>query len=163
MSHNQQCATAKKDWDAIWELHHGIGTNGRLRLTQRLWFPRLKEREDMASRLNVFRDIANQIENLSNGNGGSQMRGIDFISMLSLGLPDSYKPLIMAFQSRSEELTFDFMAGRLLQESTRRQAAHSNRNTANRGQSVLIAVGSALRRGVDSDFQGSQSPTGKKF
>jgi len=40
-----------------------------------------------------------------------------------LSLPDSYEPIIMALQSRADELTFDTFAGRLLQESARRQVA----------------------------------------
>ena len=117
----------------------------------------------MASHLNIFREIANQIENLSDGDGGSQIRGIDLISMPSLSLPDSYEPLIMALQSRSEELTFDFMAGRLLQESTRRQAAHSNGNTTNTGQSAFIAGGTGKRGGRGGNFRGNQSPRGTRF
>ena len=70
----------------------------------------------MASHLNELRDLAHQIANLSAGDDSTQIQGVDLVSMLSLSLPDSYEPLIMALQSRSEELTFDFMAGRLLWE-----------------------------------------------
>ena len=125
-------------------------------LTQRLWSLRLKEGEDMAFHLNVFREIANQIENLSNGDGGSQIRGVDLISMISLSLPDSYEPLIMALQSRREELTFDFMAGRLLQESTRCQAAHSNGDSIATRQSAFVAGGTGRRGGRGGNFRGSQ-------
>ena len=158
--HIQRCATAKEAWDSLREVHQGIGTNGRMILTQRLWSLRLKEGEDMASHLNVFREIANQIENLSNGDGGSQIRGVDLISMLSLSLPDSYEPLIMALQSRSEELTFDFMAGRLLQELTRRQAAHSNGHSTATGQSAFVAGGTGRWGGRGGNFRESQSPRG---
>ena len=161
--HIQRCTTAKEAWDSLREVHQGKGTDGRMILTQRLWSLRLKEGEDMASHLNVFREIANQIENLSNGDGGSQIRGIDLISMLSLSLPDLYEPLIMALQSRSEQPTFDFMAGRLLQESLRRQAAHSNGNTANTGHSVFIAGGTGKRGGRGGNFRGNQSPRGTQF
>ena len=126
-------------------------------LTQRLWSLRLREGEDMASHLNVFREISNQIENLSSSDGTLQIWGVDLISMLSLSLPDSYEPLIMALQSRSEELTFDFMAGRLLQESTRRQSAHTNGNNSTTGQSAFIAGGSGRYGGRGGKFRGNSS------
>ena len=68
----------------------------------------------------------------------------------------------MALQSRSEELTFDFMAGRLLQESTRRQAASANGNGHSNGQSAFIA-GSGRFGGSRGNFRGTQSPCGAKF
>ena len=68
--------------------------------------------------------------------------------MLSLSLPDSYEPLIMALQSRSEILTFDFMAGRLLQESTRRQASFATSCRPGTVQTAFIAGrGGRLARG----------------
>ena len=95
----------------------------------------------MASHVNEFRDLVNQIANLSAGDDSTQIQGVDLVSMLSLSLPDSSEPLIMALQSRREELTFDFMARRLLQESTRRQAASANGSSASNanGQSAFIA------------------------
>ena len=87
----------------------------------------------------MFREITNQIENLSSEDGTSQIQGVDLVSMLSLSLPDSYEPLIMALLSRSETLTFDFMAGRLLQESTRRQASAATNGSASNSQSAFVA------------------------
>ena len=158
MPHNQLCATVKEAWHSLREVHQGNVTNRRMIFTQRLWFLRLKEGEDMASRNNVFREIVNQTENLSNGDGKSQICRIDLISMLSISLPDSSEPLIKAWQSQCEELTFDHMAGRLLQESTRCQVAHSNGNTANTKQSAFIAGGSGKRGAKGGNFRGTQSP-----
>ena len=137
--HIQRCGTSKEAWEALREVHQGIGANGRMVLTQRLWALRLREGEDMAGHLNVFREITNQIENLSSEDGTSQIQGVDLVSMISLSLPDSYEPLIMALQSRSEILTFDFMAGRLLQESTRRQASLATNGSASNSQSAFMA------------------------
>ena len=131
-------------------------------LTQRLWSLRLREGEDMASHLNEFRDLANQIANLSAGDDSTQIQGVDLVSMLSLSLPDSYEPLIMALQSRSEELTFDFMAGRLLQESTRRQAASANGNGPSNGQSAFVA-GSGRFEGRRGNIRGNKSQRGARF
>ena len=139
--HIQRCNTAKEAWDALREVHQGIDVNGRMVLTQRLWALHLREGDDMASHLNAFREITNQIENLSSDEGTSQIQGVDLVSMLSLSLPDSYEPLVMALQSRSEVLTFDFMAGRLLQESTRRQASMATNGKPGTSQSAFMAGG----------------------
>ena len=90
--HIQPCNTAKEAWDALREVHQGIGVNGRMILTQRLWALHLREGDDMASHLNAFREIANQIANLSSDEGTSQIQGVDLVSMLSLSLPDLYEP-----------------------------------------------------------------------
>lgn len=65
----------------------------------------------MASDLNAFREITNQIEKLSSDDGTSQILGVDLMFMLSLSLPDYYKPLVMALHPRSEVLTFDLWPG----------------------------------------------------
>ena len=122
-------------------------------LTQWLWALHLREGEDMAGHLNAFREIRNQIENLSSDEGISQIKGVDLVSMLSLSLPDSYEPLIMALQSRTETLTFDFMAGQLLQESTCRQALQANNVKPITTQSAFAAGGRFW-----GGFRGGQHP-----
>ena len=163
--HIQKCATAKQAWDTLRDVHQGIGSNGRMILTQRLWALRLQEGDDMAAHLNAFREMANQIENLSSDEGTSQIQAVDLVSMLSVSLPDSYEPLIMALQSRSEVLTFDFIAGRLLQESTRRQAAtitHGNPGHGNStGQSAFIAGGLGRTKGRGGGFRGGSHQRGR--
>ena len=152
--HIQKCATAKEAWDALRAVHQGIGANGRMVLTQRLWALRLHEGDDMTAHLNSFREMANQMENLSSDDGTSQMEGVGLVSMLSISLPDSYKPLIMALQSRTEAPTFDFIAGRLLQESTRRQAAVATHSKTTTSQSAFIAGSSNRYKGRGGGFRG---------
>jgi len=71
----------------------------------------------MAQHLNQFRELANQLRGLS-----AEGKGIDdseLPTILTLSLPDSHEPLVMmALQSRTDLITFDVMAGRLLQESS---------------------------------------------
>ena len=50
--HIQRGGTSKEAWDALRDVHQGIGANGRMVLTQRLWALRLREGEDMAGHLN---------------------------------------------------------------------------------------------------------------
>ena len=96
--------------------------NGRMVLMQRLWGLRMLEGDDMAQHLNLFREIANQLRSLSED--GKGMDDTELVTILTLSLPQSYEPLVMALQSRSDTITFDLMAGRLLQESGRRQINH---------------------------------------
>ena len=131
----------KEAWIALRNLHQGIGVNGRRVLTQRLWALHLREGDNMASHLNAFPENTNQIENLSSDEGTSQIQGVDLVSMLSLSLPDSYEPLVMALQSRSEVLIFDFMARGLLQRSTRWQASMATNGKPGTSQSAIFAGG----------------------
>jgi len=117
----QECTSAKEAWEALRTVHQGIGASGRMVLIQRLWALRLLEGEDMGEHLNRFRELANQVQGLS-GNGKG-MGENELVTLLSLSLPESYEPIIMALQSRTEDLTFDIFSGRLLQESARRQVA----------------------------------------
>ena len=108
----------------------------------------------MASHLNAFRDITNQIQNLSSDEGTSRIQRVDLVSMLSLSLLDSYEPLVMALQSRSKELTFDFMAGRLLQEATRQQASMATNGKPSANQSVFFTRGSGRFSGRGGGLRG---------
>ena len=101
--------------------------NGRMVLMQRLWGLRMLEGDDMAQHLNHFREIANQLQSLSED--GKGMEDSELVTILTVSLPQSYKPLVMALQSRSDTITFDLMAGRLLQESGRRQISQGTNPT----------------------------------
>ena len=140
--HIQDATTAYKAWIALKEVHQGIGTNGRMVLMQRLWALKMAEGQDMAQHLNQFRELANQLRGLS-----AEGKGLDdseLVTILTLSLPESYEPLVMALQSRTDQITFDVMAGRLLQESARRHVgqvthkAHEHGITAS-SQSAFTA------------------------
>ena len=72
----------------------------------------------------------------------------------------------MALQSRSEVLTFDFIAGRQLQESTRRQAATTTHGSSGHGngtsQSAFMAGGSGRMRGRGGGFRGGSYQRGMR-
>ena len=123
-------------------------------LSQRLWALQLREAADKASHLNVFREITNQIENPSSEERTSQIQGVDLLSMLSLSLLNSYEPLVRALQSRSGVLTFDFMTGRLLQESTRRQVLMATNRKPSPNQSMFFTGGSERFMGRGGGLRG---------
>ena len=93
--------------------------NGRMVLMQRLWCLRMSEGEEMAQNLNLFREIVNQLRSLSED--GKGIDDTELVTILTLSLPESYEPLVTALQSRSDTIIFDLIAGRLPQESGRRQ------------------------------------------
>jgi len=116
--HIQNTTTAKEAWAALKDVHQGIGTNGRMVLMQRLWALKMSEGQDMAQHLNQFRELANQLRGLSSE--GKEVDDSELLTILTLTLPESYEPHVMALQSRTNIGTFDMMVGRLLQESARR-------------------------------------------
>ena len=124
--HIQDTTTARKAWEALKEVHQGIATNGRMILMQGLWALKMSEGQDMSEHLNRFRELANQLRGLSTE--GKEFDDSELLTMLTLSLPESYEPLVMALQSRSNIVTFDMMGGRLLQESARRQVGKVTHN-----------------------------------
>jgi len=166
----QDATTARDAWAALREVHQGIGMNGRMVLMQRLGALKMTEGEDMAQHLNQFRELANQLRSLSVD--GKGMDDTELVTILTLRLPESYEPLVMALQSRSEPITFDTMAGRLLQESGRRQISQASQNgtkdtmqtafAAQRG--TLIARGGRGRVGSNGRGRGGfRTRTGEAF
>ena len=127
--HIQTARNAKEDWEALAKVHQGIGSNRRIVLMQKLWSLHLKQGQDMSVHLNSFKELTTQVANHSpNGVG---IPDSDLVFMLSLSLPQLCEPLIMAVQSRADNITFDFLTGRLLQEATQRQAAWSTTTEPN--------------------------------
>jgi len=90
----QECTSGKEAWEALRTVHQGIGASGRMVLIQRLWALRLLEGENMAEHRNRFRELANQVQGFS-GNGKG-MGENELVTLLSLSLPESYEPIIMA-------------------------------------------------------------------
>jgi len=58
------------------------------------------EGQDMAEHLNQFRELANQLRGLSTENKG--LDDSELVTILTLRLPTSYEPLVMALQSRTD-------------------------------------------------------------
>ena len=138
--HIQNSRTAKEAWSALKEVHQGIGTNGRMVLMQRLWGLKMSEGQDMAQHLNQFRELANQLRGLTTE--GKEIDDSELVTILTLSLPESYEPLVMALQSRADLVTFDIMAGRLLQESARRhvgQVTHKGQENTLGSQTAFTA------------------------
>ena len=111
---------------------------------QRLWALKMAEGQDMAQHLNQFRELANQLRSLSPE--GKGLDDSELVTILTLSLPDSYEPLVMALQSRTDQTTFDVMAGRLLQESARRHVGQIFHKTQDNGITASSQTAFAANR-----------------
>jgi len=114
ITHIQECSTAKQAWESLRIVHQGIRASRPMKLMQRLWALRMVEGDDMAEHLNKFRELANQVGSLSANGKGMEENAL--VTLLSLSLLKSYEPVIMALQSRADDVSFDLFARRLLQE-----------------------------------------------
>jgi len=110
----EDARTTKEAWTALKEVDLGIGMNGPMVLMQRLWALKMAAGDDMAQHLNKFRELAIQLRSLSVE--AKRMDDGELVTSLTLSLPGSYEPLVMALQSRSDTITFDIKAGGLLQQ-----------------------------------------------
>jgi len=133
----QDATNTKAAWAAVKEVHQGIGMNRKMVLMQRLWALKMTEGADMANHLNQFRELSNQLRSLSQDGRG--MDNSELVTIRTLSLPESYEPLVMALQSRSDIVTFDTMAGRLLQESGRRHISQVTQSGQEKGNSPQTA------------------------
>ena len=55
------------------------------------------------------------------------------VAILTLSLPESYEPLVMVLQSRTDQITFVVMAGRLLPQPAKRQVGPISHKTQDNG------------------------------
>ena len=134
IAHIQDATTAYKAWIALTELHQGIGSNGRMILIQRRWALKLAEGQDMAQHLNQCCELANLLRGLSGE--GKGLDDSELVTILTLSLHESYEPLVMALQSRTDQITFHMMAGHLLQESARRHVGQVTHKTHEHGMTA---------------------------
>ena len=140
ITHIQECGTTKEAWDSLRIVHQGIGASGRMVLMQRLWALRMVEEDDMADHLNKFRELANQVESLAAE--GKGMEDNELVTLLSLSVSESYEPIVMAVQSRADDVSFDIFTSRLLQESAGRQVVNGSQQGRG-GQGTSAAAFSA--------------------
>ena len=156
----QDATTTREAWKSLKEVHQGIGMNGRMVLMRRLWGLKMREADDMAEHLNQFRELANQLRGLSND--GKGMEDSELTTILTLSLPESYEPLVMALQSRSDTITFDMMAGRLLQESGRRHISQVSQppSSSNHHQQTAFTV---WRTSVVGNGRGGRPGKGQTY
>lgn len=109
-------ATAKEMWDALQSHHERKSMCGKVFLMRKLISLRMPERGSMAEHLSEITLLHNRLAGI-----GETMTDHWLVSIILSSLPESYNALIMSLESRPEdELSLDFVRGRLLDEWRRR-------------------------------------------
>lgn len=148
IGHIQTCETAADAWTILKEIHQGIGSNGRMVLTQRLTSIRFHEGSSgsMQKHIDQFRAIKDQLQEL-----GKELNDADLVNYVMICLFRSYSPLIMTFNAlRNETRTFDFIAIRLLQEEARRMTDIEG------GRSGLVQTSTFSQQGPGQGMEDSE-------
>ena len=80
----------------------------------------------MQTHINLVRDLADQLDAI-----GASVTDEDMAMTLLCSLPESYDYLIVALESRADDLSFDFVSTRLLAEEKRKEESHNVSINAN--------------------------------
>lgn len=116
LCHVMEKSSAKEMWDSLHQYHERRSMCGKVFLLRRLLSVRLTDDGSMADHLSQISMLMNRLVSI-----GEKMADHWLVAIILSSLPESYNMLIMSFESRSEEeLTLDFVKGRLLDEWRRR-------------------------------------------
>ena len=81
----------------------------------------MSENDTMMEQINKMRSLAEQMASV-----GEQVSEEDQVATLLCSLPDSYNNLIVALESRADQLTLEFNIARLLHEERKRPEVSSD-------------------------------------
>ena len=88
----------------------------KLFLRKKYFTATMAESGAMLEHINRMKSLAGQLESV-----GATVTEEDQVATLLCSLPDSYNNLIIALESRAEDLTMDFLVARLLHEEHKRK------------------------------------------
>lgn len=116
LCHVMEKGSAKEMWDSLQQYHERRSMCGKVFLLRRVLSLRLAEDGSMADHLSQIAMLISRLVSI-----GEKMADHWLVAIILSSLPESYNMLIMSFESRAEdELTLDFVKGRLLDEWRRR-------------------------------------------
>ena len=108
--------TAKDAWDKL-ESHYQVKSlANKLFLRKKYFTATMAESDAMLEHINRMKSLAGQLESV-----GATVTEEDQVATLLCSLPDSYNNLIIALESRAEDLRMDFLVARLLHEEHKRK------------------------------------------
>jgi len=108
--------TAKEAWDKL-ENHYKVKSlANKLFLRRKHVTATMAESDAMLEHINRMKSLAGQLESV-----GAAVTEDDEVATLLCSLPDSYSDLIIALESRAEDLTMEFLVARLLHEEQKRK------------------------------------------
>jgi hypothetical protein len=113
----RRASTAREAWKLVCERYEQKGLSARVFLRRKLFNIKYVEGEFMQTHLNNIRDIADQLESIKAG-----IKDEDLAMTVLCSLPERFDSFIVQMEGRDiEQLTFDFVSGRLLAEFNRQE------------------------------------------
>ena len=123
--HVRSSTTAKEAWNKLTELYEAKGLANRLFLRRKFFTIQMADGENMVGHINKVKTMAEQLEAI-----GAPVKEDDIVMTLLSSLPQSYSNLIIALETRSDNLTLEFVTARLLHEESRRKETSSQKEEA---------------------------------
>lgn len=114
--HVRTCKTSAEAWKKLGEVYETKGLARRLFLRRKFFTIQLQEGESMQEHINKVTTLAEQLEAI-----GATISDDDIAMTLLCSLPESYESLLVALESRTDNLTAEIVRTRLLQEEARRK------------------------------------------
>jgi hypothetical protein len=126
--HIRNAKSSHEAWNKICSVYEAKGLAAKVYLRRRFFNIKYIDNGvgSMQAHINLVRDLADQLDAI-----GAAVTDEDMAMTLLCSLPESYDYLIVALESRVDELSFDFVSSRLLSEEKRKEEAHNVSINAN--------------------------------
>ncbi|HVX00073.1 MAG TPA: hypothetical protein VHA52_06550 [Candidatus Babeliaceae bacterium] len=132
LAHIKGVKSAREAWLKICNVFEAKGLDANVFLRRKFFNTKFNPNDSMQAHINYVRELAEKLDAI-----GDPVRDKDIAMTLLSSLPEDYDPLIVALQTRPEDLTSEFVANRLLAEERRRQESHDSK-AANSGESAFV-------------------------
>lgn len=110
-SHIEACETAKSGWDMITKTFENTGVVRKVSFLKQWISLKLNECESMQNYVSQCLSLRSKVKS-----AGFKIDEEIAASIMLCGLTDEFKPMVMSIESKSEDLTVDFVKNILLQE-----------------------------------------------
>ena len=116
-----QCSrakTARNAWKALEDTYQSCSAAKKMYLRRKFFTTKMVPGEDMKTLINKITLLVDEMESV-----GVQTTDEDVIVTLLNSLPDEFQGLVAALESRTEDLTLNYVFGRLLDEELRKSGS----------------------------------------
>jgi len=135
--HIKKATSAKESWTILKNRHEKPTLSNKISLLKRICNLKMEESDDMESHVNEMNDLVEQLTNL-----GEELKENLVVAMLLRSLPDSYDTLINVLENKpEEELTVEFIVGKLVDEFKKRMETKSHLDNSNENSILKISNG----------------------
>ena len=131
--HVSSASSAREVWERLQDLYEAKGLANCLFLRRKLFTCQMIEGDTMIAHINKVKAMGEQLEAI-----GAGVSDDDLVMTLLSSLPESYGGLIVALESRADDLSPEFVISRLLHEETKRvEKSHVGEENAFVAKNVL--------------------------